>query len=287
MINRRRYLCLALLVGVNSLVAIIAEGGLALSSFEDSPFYWVPLYYLCDAIFTAQFLFLGFWAALASDRLIVRLVVGLSLAGVSIGIYFLFFWIAGETLPLPTDPTKDAAKYCGLGLISFLLLRALRPWRGWRLVWAGSPHLPQSRQFRILDLLIWTAAVAIPLGLLQAVYGSETEVGALALAMTFVSLLPITIPSCRWAVRPQRTYRPLIALLLWTAIWPFCLALLFIAYSYLFTGSVGPEILMGMTLQVPIWLAYYLPLVLLLTGNVLALQRIGLRTVSRTAPKGP
>ena len=68
------------------------------------------------------------------------------------------------------DPTTDAAKFCGQALITFLLVRALPPWCGWRLAWDGAPPIPHSRQFRILDLVAWTAAVAIPLGLLQTLY---------------------------------------------------------------------------------------------------------------------
>jgi hypothetical protein len=277
----RRLLGLALLIGANCLVATLAEWSSSLP-VQGSTIDWLlfSLFYLRDAIFTAQFLLLGFWTALASDKLLTRLLAGLTLTGISLGIYFVFFWIAGGTQP--GDPMDQVVKYCGLALISLLVLRGLRPWYGWRLVWEGSPDTPQSRQYRILDLLAWTAAVAIPLGVLQTLYGSEADVWAIVPALTFLSILPITIPSFCWAVRPHRTYRRLIILLLWTAIWPVFLWLLFNAYFYVFTGRGGWDFLMMTLLQIPYWSAYYLPLVLLLIGNVLALRRIGLQPVGRT-----
>ena len=165
-------------------------------------------------------------------------------------------------------------------------MRALRPWFGWRLAWDAAIRIPQSRQFRILDLLAWTTAVAIPLGLLQTLYGAAAPRLAIVTAVEFTRDLPVTIPILCWAIRPARKHRWSIALLLWGSLWPACLVLLF-NFGYLFFGRAGLPFWKDSLMMFAIWSAYYLPLVLVFTGNMLALGKIGLRPVATSVPAGP
>jgi|GEM_PF-4936995 len=287
--NRRQIFGLALLVAVNCLLLGLAELLLSL---------WLPLdgtkwtFFLvrlfsngCEGIFTAQFLLIGFWCALAPERLVVRLLVGILLGGLLLGIYFLFFGLATTSLTL-SDLTEQAGKYCGLALIAFILVRALRPWFGWRLAWDAAIRIPQSRQFRILDLLAWTTAVAIPPGLLQTLYGAAAPWLAIVTAVEFTRDLPVTIPILCWAICPARKHHWLIALLLWGSLWPACLVLL-CNIGFLFFGRAGLPFWKDSLMMFLIWSAYYLPMVLVFTGNMLALGKIGLRPVAKSAPAGP
>jgi hypothetical protein len=289
--SSRRFLGVALLLVANAILLGLAEW---LFSF------WLPLdgttaayrgvvllSNLCDGIVTAQVLLLGFWCALAPERLLVRVVAGLSLAGLLMAeIYGLYFWMANNHLTQEVN-TTDAAKYSGLALLSLLLLRALRPWCRWRLAWIESEPPAYSRQFRIIDLMTWTAAVAIPLGLLQTFYGSQSLFIVLLITLAFLQTLPVTLPTFRWAIHPARNLRWLLAVLVWGVAWPGLLMVAFGGFVVIANSRWAAlafawrEILF----MFAVWAAYYVPLVLVLVVNLSLLTKIGLRpvTVARTA----
>ncbi|MGI8977688.1 MAG: hypothetical protein ACR2FY_00535 [Pirellulaceae bacterium] len=278
--NRHQLLRLTLLIAANCLLLGLASSlGFLWMSLKGSP--WInSLSNVCEGVLTAQFLLIGFWCALAPERLVWRLLTGIVLAGLLLGINFPFVGMVNPTYAF--DFAADqSGKYCGLALITFLVLRALRPWFGWRLAWKGTPPLPRSRQFRIIDLLAWTTAVAVPLGLLQTLYGGQAPQLALLTVVTFVVYLPITIPAFRWAIHPARKSRWLIALLLWGPLWPAC-GILAINGGYLFFGNTGLPSWRGSLMQLAIWSAFYLPLVVVWVSNVLALRKIGLRAAAKS-----
>lgn len=284
--RRLRVFRLVLLVVVNGLLFGLVEWSLPLwlplirtSSFPNA---WMQLLSnLCEGLLVAQFLFIGFWCALAPERLVVRLLAGVLFAGLLMGIHFRFFWTNSVWQSVAAD---EAGKYCGLALIAFLLLRALRPWCGWRLAWDAAPRQHESRQFRILDLLAWTTAVAVPLGLLQTLYGAAAPRLAILTALTFAAALPVTIPICYWATHPARNYHWLIGLLLWGLLWSACIVMLVNGFMYLRAGRAGLPFWKESLLLFAIWSAYYLPLILVFTGNVLVLGKIGLRPSSKSLP---
>ena len=278
-LNRHRLLGLTLLVAANCLLLVLAGWSLSFWVPLDGTAwtgFWMRLFNnVYEGVFTAQFLLIGFWCALAPERLVWRLVVGIVLAGLLLGVNFLFVWMVNPTYIFEVA-ADQAGKYCGQALIAFLLLRALRPWFGWRLAWEQTPHLPQSRQFRILDLLAWTTAVAVPLGVLQTLYGVKAPRLAIVTAVTFLTYLPVTIPAFRWAIHPARKSRWLIALLLWAPLWAACLVLA-VNGGYLFFGNTGLPAWRESLMLLAVWSAWYLPLVLVWISNVLALATIGLR----------
>ena len=57
--------------------------------------------------------------------------------------------------------------------------------------------------------------------------------------------------------------------------------------GYLFFGSAGLPFWKDSLKMFAIWSAYYLPMVLVFTGNMLALGKIGLRPVATSLPAGP
>ena len=112
--------------------------------------------------------------------------------------------------------------------------------------------------------------------------GSETAEGKVyGVVATFITYLPITIPAFRWAIHPARKSRWLIALLLWAPLWAACLVLA-VNGGYLFFGNTGLPAWRGSLMQLAIWSAFYLPLVLVLASNVLVLERMGLRPVAKS-----
>ncbi|MBC7855837.1 MAG: hypothetical protein IAF94_20610 [Pirellulaceae bacterium] len=282
--NRHRLLGLALLIGANCLLLGLAEMLLLWLPPDGTAWrgFWFNLFNnVYEGVFTAQFFLIGFWCALAPERLVWRLLSGIVLTGLLLGIYFLYLWTVNPT-EIFEVAVEQAGNYCGLALVAFLLLRALRPWFGWRLAWEGTPHRSRSRQFRILDLLAWPAAVAVPLGLLQTLYGGQAARLALVTAAAFAFYLPLTIPALCWAVRPRK-FRWLAALLLWGFLWAACLVLLANCGALLF-GNTGllawRESLMGLVSLS----ACYLPLVLVWVCNVLALRKLGLRPIAKSSP---
>lgn len=287
--NRRRIAGLGLLVAVNCLLFGLVEWSLPLwlplITTSSLPGFWMQLLgNFCEGILVAQFLLIGFWCALAPERLVVRLLAGVLSAGLLMGIHFRFFWTNSVWQSVAAD---EAGKYCGLALIAFLLLRALRPWCGWRLAWDAAPRNPESRQFRILDLLAWTTAVAVPLGLLQTLFGGAAPRLAILTALTFAMGLPATIPILYWALHSTRKSRWLIGLLLWGTLWPACIVILVNGFMYLTSGRAGLLFWKDSLLLLAIWSAYFLPMVLVVTGNMLALGKTGLRPVAKSAPTGP
>ena len=289
-VTSRRILGLGLLVAANCLILGFAEWSLSFFLPLDGTtwtFFWVRLFSnMCEGVVIAQFLLIGFWCALAPERLVLRVLLGILVTAVLLlEIYGLFFWMLGSSLTYGVSAVQ-AGNYCGQAVIAFLLLRALRPWCGWRLSWDGAPRFPASRQFRILDLMAWTAAVATPLGLLQTLYGPQARGQAVYTIANFVTILPITIPLFRWAIHPERKTRWLIGLLLWGAVWPVCLVLLF-NFGYLFYGGAGLPFWKDSLMMFAIWSTYYLPMVLVFTGNLLALGKIGLRPAAKSAPVTP
>lgn len=281
---RNRMLGLALLVATNCLLLALSEWALA-ESHPGNWTYWNTLPYgffghLVPWMVTAQFLFIGFWCALAPERLVVRFVVGVLLAGLLLGVRSLGY-LMGDLGPMSMVLPQEAGMYCGQALIVFLLLRALRPWCGWRLAWEGTPRADQSRQFRILDLFAWTAAVAIPLGLVQTIYGQQAPQQALDAAMTLISTLPVMIPVLRWAIHPARKRHWLIGAIIWPFAWT---AVVIVApnptpYILFWINGAGlpASFWKWEFITFAFWSADYLTLVLVSVGNVWALEKIGLR----------
>src|SRR5262245_8111276 len=153
---------------------------------------------LCDAILSAQMLFLGYWGALGTERLPVRMGIVIVATAALFGVSLCFY----ATLKEHFDPDffpYELGKYAALAVIAWLLLRALRPWRGWRLSWGEVPIQPANRQFRILDLLAWTAAIAFPLGMIRTVFADRSAGFLVESLAPFLFALPIAIPCFCWA----------------------------------------------------------------------------------------
>jgi hypothetical protein len=282
----RRFLGLTLLLAGNAILLGLAEWSLS---------FWLPLdgttatfngmrllSNLYDGIVVAQVLLLGFWCALAPERLLVRLIAGLLLVGLLLAeIYGLYFWLVSHHLTQEVNAT-DAGRYLGLALLTFLLLRVVRPWCRWRLAWIESQLPAQSRQFRIIDLMTWTTAVAVPLGLLQTFYGSQAVMVVLLTTFTFLQSLPVTLPTFRWAVHPARKPRWLLALLVWGVAWPGLMMvtnggyIVFANSRWAALGFHWREVLFLFAVST----AYYVPLVLVPVVNLSLLAKIGLRPAS-------
>jgi len=147
-VTPRRILGLALLVAANCLTLGCSEWSLSLFLPLDGTSWtlnWVRfLGNLCEGVVTAQFLLLGFWCALAPERLVLRVLLGILLTTVLLlEVYASFFWMVSSSLTYSVSAVQ-AGRYCGQAVIAFLLLRALRPWCGWRLAWDGVPRIPQK-----------------------------------------------------------------------------------------------------------------------------------------------
>ncbi len=237
-----------------------------------------------ESILVGQMLVLGLVVALGGASLPVRLIVG------SVGVGLLVVLINGNRMLVTTPETRywfpldEMAKYGGVVVVASLLLRALRPWRGWRLDWIDSPPRVASRQFGIVHLLGWTAAIAFPLGMLQTVFfhrrlGLVTEV-----LLLFVWSFPVAIPAFCWTIRQGKSRRKW----LWAALG---MSVLFSLWPALLFGSI--YIYSGRGALPPWWV---LPLkscesfsclalmLLVLCGNVLSMERLGLR-IRRPIPR--
>ena len=226
-------------------------------------------------VITAQFLFLGFWGALAPERSSVRIAVVALLFGLLLSACFIVVWLSN--MPAVLIFGVEAGKCCGLSVISLLLLRALRPWCGWRLGWRDSPPEERNRRYSILDLMTWTAAVAIPLGIAQSLFGQQRLWLLSTVLFIFSTALPVSLPAFWWAVNADRRRRWLACLLIWSLLGPFVVAVGWYQMSAL-RSPFHQYLMMGI-----VWSAFYAPLVLVWVGNVLALQQVGLRAFKARA----
>lgn len=231
-----------------------------------------------ESILIGQMFMLGWIVALGGAFLPVRLVAA------SIGVGLMVVLINASRILVPSNYETGQwllidtlAKYGGVVVVTSLLLRAVRPWRGWRLDWVDSPPRVASRQFGIVHLLGWTAAVAFPLGMLQTVFfhrrwGLVTEVLEL-----FVGSLPVAIPAFCWSIRPGKSRRKW----LWIALG---LSALFSLWPALLFGSI--YIYSGWGALPPWWVlplkscesfSYFALMLLVLCGNILWMERLGLK----------
>jgi hypothetical protein len=239
-----------------------------------------------ESILVGQMLMLGLIVALGGSSLPVRLVVG------SLGVGLVVVLINGNRMLVAPPETRywvpldEMAKYGGVVVVTSLLLRAVRPWRGWRLDWVDSPPRIASRQFGIIHLLGWTAAIAFPLGMLQTVFfhrrlGLVTEV-----LLLFAWSLPVAIPAFCWTIRQGKNRRKWLWISLGMSalfsLWP---ALLFGSiYIYSGRGALPPWWVLPLK-SCESFSCFALTL-LVLCGNVLWMEKLGLR-IRKPIPSTP
>jgi hypothetical protein len=169
-------------------------------------------------------------------------------------------------------------------ILSCLLLRGLRSWRGWRLQWDDSPPKVASRQFGIVHLLAWTAAIAFPLGMLQTVFLHRRQSLVLEVLIMFAWSLPVSVPAFCWAIRQGKARRTWawisITTIALVSAWP----VLFFGYFYFTAGRAALPPWWAFPLLMAKNFTTFMVMFLVLAGNTLWMERLGLRIRKPVSP---
>ena len=264
-----RLLWLLLLIGANCLLLGIAE------EFFHSARHgtrWTIIIKtqilgsVVEGVLTAQMLLLGWWGALGVERLPVRMLIVIGVTAALFAICLVYYATITEGFDSEFFP-YELGRFAALAVITWLLLRALRPWLGWRISWNESSPQASSRRFRILDLLAWTAAIAFPLGMMRTAFADHSFRFLKDTLAAFAFALPVAVPCLLWARGEGRERRKWLWLaagaLFLVSLWPAVFG------GYLFPGTI-PLMMLSTSI-------YYLVMLVTLLGNVLWMERLGLR----------
>lgn len=230
-----------------------------------------------ESVLIGQMLILGYVVALGGAPLPVRLILASVCVGLVYGILLLNrvgtsdvsefgFW----------TPLDYWAEYGGQVVVACLLLRGLRSWGGWCLQWNDSSPRVASWQFSIVHLLAWTTAIAFPLGILQTVFAHRRWELVVEVLIKFAWSLPVSIPAFCWAIRPgsprqKWLWLTTIGVAILSA-WPIA----FFGYVYVTNGRGALPPWWIFPLVMAMTFTYFMTLLLVLIGNVLWMERLGL-----------
>ena len=214
--------------------------------------------------------------ALSESRLYVRMVV----MAVGAGLVLAAFFLGGALIPGITigDIPGGFKSLLGPAVCLFVALLPFRQMLGWRFVWLPcDSRASRQRSFRVLDLWAWMAAIAIPLGVTQSIYGSRTGVYLLMALKELAGLLFVLVP-CLWlagTARSRRFWTPVIIGLV--AVFAVCATAIYLAFYFAMKGPPLAWFQYLLALEEP--LLFNLAAAAIFLGNLVWLEALGLRFV--------
>ena len=277
----KRYACIASLLtlaAINLLLIFLVCAMFRLPS--GGGFYW-QLYFramisLTTSIPLSALLLIACYGALSESRLYARMLV----IGVCAVLVLATFFLGGTMIPgiAISDIPGGFKSLLGPSVCLFVALLPFRQMLGWRIVWFSNSFPPSSQgKFRILHLWAWMAAIAIPLGVTQSIYGSRTGIILLMALKELVSLLFVLIP-CLWLAGTTKNRRWWVPAVFGLAIVvAFCTSAIKLT---IYTAMKGPPLAWWdyvLVLEEP--LLYNLAAAGIFLGNLLCLESLGMRLV--------
>ena len=221
-------------------------------------------------------LVLACYGALGESHLASRMI----LMAAGTGLVFAAMICGGALIPGVTlgDFPGNLAFWLGPAVCLFVALLPFRQLFGWRIVWlpCDSPF-DTPPNFRVLHLWAWTAAIAVPLGMAQTIYGMETGVHLFMALKEFAGTLFVLVP-CLWlagTTRSRRLWAPAIIGL--AALFAVCASAFYLAIYFAMKGPPLAWFQYVLWIEQP--LLYNLAAATVLLGNLLWLEALGLRFV--------